>query len=176
MIFKIKIIWLCWACFVAHRLSLVVVSGGYSWWWWLGFLLQWHLLLQSTCSRALGFSSCGMQAQQLCLMGLVDPQDVTSSSTKDQTYVPCIGRWLLILCTSREVQPQWFFPEGKDVLYSYKIDLIIWPRVPSSTFTLKRNVNWFSNKTYSLMFIAALFRFQCIKTGNCLSVLQLVNR
>ena len=44
-------------------LSLVAVSGGYSLLWCEGFSLQWLLLLQSTGSRRVGFSSCGTRAQ-----------------------------------------------------------------------------------------------------------------
>ena len=42
-------------------LSLVVESGGYSLLWCTGFSLRWLLLLQSTGSRHVGFSSCGLQ-------------------------------------------------------------------------------------------------------------------
>ena len=42
--------------------SLVVASGGYSLLWCVGFSLQWLLLLQSTGSRHMGFSSCGLRA------------------------------------------------------------------------------------------------------------------
>ena len=51
--------WLPWVFIVAHGLSLVAVSGGYSWLRCAGFLLQWLLLLWSTGSRRIGFSSCG---------------------------------------------------------------------------------------------------------------------
>ena len=47
----------------AHGLSLVVASGGYSSLRCTGFSLRWLLLLQSTGSRRVGFSSCGTQAQ-----------------------------------------------------------------------------------------------------------------
>ena len=42
---------------------------GYSLLWCAGFSLRWLLLLQSTGSRCAGFSSCGMWAQQLWLVG-----------------------------------------------------------------------------------------------------------
>ena len=45
-----------WVFTAARRLPLVVVSGGYS-------SLRWLLLLQSTGSRRVGFSSCGTWAQ-----------------------------------------------------------------------------------------------------------------
>ena len=46
-----------------RRLSLVAASGGYSSLWCAGFSLRWLLLLQSTGSRRVGFSSCGTRAQ-----------------------------------------------------------------------------------------------------------------
>ena len=55
--------WLHWVFVAEHGLSLVVVSGGYSSLWCAGFSLQWLLLLRSTGSRHVGFSSCGTQAQ-----------------------------------------------------------------------------------------------------------------
>ena len=45
-----------------HRLSLVVVSRGYSSLWCAGFSLRWLLLLRSTGSSCAGFSSCGSRA------------------------------------------------------------------------------------------------------------------
>ena len=43
-------------------LSLVAASGGYSSLRCMDFSLQWLLLLQSTGSRRVGFSSCGSWA------------------------------------------------------------------------------------------------------------------
>ena len=54
--------WLRWVFIAAHRLSLVAASGDYSLLWCVGFSLQWLLLLWSTGSRRVGFSSCGSQA------------------------------------------------------------------------------------------------------------------
>ena len=51
------------------------------------FSLWWLLLLWSTDSRRAGFSSCSMWA--------VTPQHVESAQTRDQTRVPCVGRWIL---------------------------------------------------------------------------------
>ena len=60
--------WLHWIFIAAHGLSLVVVSRGYSSLrWCMGFLLRWLLLLQSTGSRHVVFSSCGSQALELRL-------------------------------------------------------------------------------------------------------------
>ena len=55
--------WLCWVLVAAHGLSLVEASGGYSSLQCAGFSLWWFLLLRSTGSRCVGFSSCGTQAQ-----------------------------------------------------------------------------------------------------------------
>ena len=55
--------WLHWVFVAARGLSLVAATGGYSSLWCTGFSLQWLLLLQSTGSRHVGFSSCGLQAQ-----------------------------------------------------------------------------------------------------------------
>ena len=91
--------WLRWVFVVDRGLSLVAACGGYSLLWCLGFSLQWLLLLQSTGSRragsvvvACGLSSCGSQAYLLC--GMWDTA---------QTHVPCIGRWILNHCATREV-------------------------------------------------------------------------
>ena len=62
--------WLCWVLIAARGLSLVEVSGGYSLLRCAGFSLQWLLLLQSTGSRCVGFSSCGTQASVVVARGL----------------------------------------------------------------------------------------------------------
>ena len=115
------IFWLHWVFVAVCGLSLVALSGGYSLLRCAGFSLQWLLLLWSTGSRHAGFSSCGMWAQQLWLagcraqaqqlwhMGLVAPQHVGSSRTRARTRVPCIGRWILNHCATREVPPMAFF-------------------------------------------------------------------
>ena len=109
------IYWLCWV-FVAMRwLSLIAASGGYPLLWCAGFSFPWLLLLWSTGSRRVGFSSCSTgaqqlwlagsraQAQQLWRMGLVAPLHVGSSQTRARTRVPCIGRRILNHCATREV-------------------------------------------------------------------------
>ena len=65
-LFIIIIFWLCWVFVAVCRLSLVVVSGGYSSLQCAGFSLWWLLLLRSTGSRHAGsvavprgLSSCG---------------------------------------------------------------------------------------------------------------------
>ena len=95
--------WLCWVFLAACRLSLVAASGGYSSLLCAGFSLQCLLLLQSMGSRCVGFSSCGMWAQQSWHTGLVAPWHVGSSQTRAQTRVPWIGRQILNHCATREV-------------------------------------------------------------------------
>ena len=53
--------WLHWVFFAVHRLSLVTVSGSYSWLWCVSFSLWWLLLLRSMGSRHTGLSSCGLR-------------------------------------------------------------------------------------------------------------------
>ena len=55
-----------------------------------------------------GFSCCGSRALECRLSswrcsGLVASRHVESSWTKDQTHVPCIGRWILNHSTTREI-------------------------------------------------------------------------
>ena len=96
-------------------------EGVYSSLWCAGFSLQWLLLLWSTGSRHTGFSSCGMQAQQLWLTGSraqaqqlwctgsVALRQVGSSQTRARTRVPCIGRQILYHCATREAPVYLFF-------------------------------------------------------------------
>ena len=55
--------WLRWVSIAARGLSLVAASEGYALLRCTGFSLRWLLLLRSTGSRRMGFSSCGSQAQ-----------------------------------------------------------------------------------------------------------------
>ena len=55
-------VWLHWVFVTASRFSVVAESGGYSSLWCTGLSLWWLLLLRSTGSRCVGFSSCGSQA------------------------------------------------------------------------------------------------------------------
>ena len=79
--------------------------------WCLGFSLRWPLFLQSTGSVCTGFSGCSTWAPQLQLPGsrakaqqLLHTGLVLCDVWSFQTHVPCIGRWILIHCTTREVQ------------------------------------------------------------------------
>ena len=76
--------------------------------WCVGFSLQQLLLLLSKVSRCSNFSHCSKWAQWLWRTRLVDPQQMESSHTRDQTHVPCIGRWILNHCTTREVLQVYF--------------------------------------------------------------------
>ena len=60
--------WPRWVFVAARGLSLVVVSGGYSSLRCAGFSLRWLLLLRSTGSRWVGFSSCGSRALECRLI------------------------------------------------------------------------------------------------------------
>ena len=85
--FPLKILFIFWLCWV-------FVAG-------LAFLYcgEWELL---SSSRG-GFSCRGAQALGLAYPGLAAPQHVESFQTRDQTHVPCIGRQILIHCTTKEV-------------------------------------------------------------------------
>ena len=118
--YKFIYFWLRWVFVAACRLSLVVASRGYSLLRCTGFSLRWLLLLRSMGSKCTGFSSCGTWAQQLWLAGsraqvqelwhtgLVAPRHVGSSRTRARTRVPCIGRWILNHCATREVPTEVF--------------------------------------------------------------------
>ena len=54
--------WLHWVFVAACGISLVAASGGYSLLQCTGISLLWLLLLRSTGSRGVGFSSCGSRA------------------------------------------------------------------------------------------------------------------
>ena len=56
-------LWLRWVFIAARGLSLVVERRDYSSLRCMGFSLWWLLLLWSTGSRHMGFSSCGTRAQ-----------------------------------------------------------------------------------------------------------------
>ena len=100
--------WLRWVFVAERRLSLVAVSRGYSSLRCMGFSLRWLLFaaehrLQVCVLQQLWHAGSRAQAQQLWCTGLVAPWHVGSSQTRDRTRVPCIGRWILNHCTTREV-------------------------------------------------------------------------
>ena len=102
--------WLRWGFVAACGLSLVAAGRGYSSLWCAGFSLRWLLLFWSTGSSRAGFSSCGTWASVVVARrlsscsarALVSPRHVGSSQTRAWTRVPCIGRWILNHCTTRE--------------------------------------------------------------------------
>ena len=147
-------LWLHWVFVAARRLSLVVASGGYSSLWCAGFSLGCLLLLQSTGSRCAGFSSCGTRAQQLWLVGsraqaqqlwrtgLVAPLHVGYSQTRDRTCVPCIGRWILNHCATREVPGTLFYTfQLKFFIQVISYYLAILPNANLYRFCLKTQAN-----------------------------------
>ena len=93
--------WLRWVFVAAHGPSLVADRRGRS---GLGARA---LTAVASCRGALalghmGFSSCSNQAPGRCRldncgwhMGLVAPEHVGSSQTRDRTGVPCTARWIL---------------------------------------------------------------------------------
>ena len=78
--------WLYWVLIPRCMLSLVTLSGGYSSLWCADCSLQCLLLLQGTGSTVVHWLNCSMACG----------------------CVPCIGRWILIHYTTREV-PQCAF-------------------------------------------------------------------
>ena len=64
-------------------------------------------LLTAVASLAAECMLFSVLAQKLGHMGLVAPQHVESSYTRDQIHVPCIGRRILIHFTTRELPVQY---------------------------------------------------------------------
>ena len=56
-------------------------------------------------------------------MGLVALQHVGSSQTRDQTRVPCIGRWILNHCATREVLNVYIFKQGLKFLFFNSVSM-----------------------------------------------------
>ena len=95
--------------------SLVAASQGYSSLQCMGFSRQWLLLLQSTGSRHLGFSSCGMWLSG-CSSWAVEHRfsswvlgldcSVACGIFPDQYWIhaSCIGKWILYHWIIREAQ------------------------------------------------------------------------
>ena len=79
-------------CFSARAFSKLQWAGAIL---IAAFSLQWLLLVQSTGSRQVG--------SVVWHTGSVTPRHVGSSGTRDWTRVPCIGRQILIHCSTRWV-------------------------------------------------------------------------
>ena len=84
----VRLVWL------SLEQGLLCCSVRASWW----FLLSW-----STGFKSSEFSSCSSWAQYLWHTDLVAPLHVESSQKRDRTPVPCIGKQILIHCTTREI-------------------------------------------------------------------------
>ena len=121
---------------------LPMVSGACLWLWCEGFWLQW-LLLRSTASRCMGFSSCSSCAPEhrllSCgtLMGLISPWYVRSSWTRDQTSVPCIAKQILNHWATKECggfNSSLFFLTHHSstllLLYRIKYTTVLTPHLP----------------------------------------------
>ena len=89
-----------------HLFIFGCAGSSFLWLWCVGFSSRWVLLLQSTGSRHVGFSSFGMWARQLQLTGsgvrlsscgTQAPQHVGSSWARERTRVPL--HWQEILTT-----------------------------------------------------------------------------
>ena len=91
----------CTGSLCMDRLSLVAANGGYTSLRGTGFSLQGFSLLWSTGSRV-------HRLQYLQHVGLVAPQHVEPSQTRDRIHVPCPGRWIPNYWTTREVINHFF--------------------------------------------------------------------
>ena len=85
--------WLRWVFVAAHGLSLVVASGGYLSLQCASFSLQWPLLLQSTGSRRMGFTSCGSRALERGLSSCGLSCSATCGIFPDQDTRECPLHW-----------------------------------------------------------------------------------
>ena len=93
--YKFIYLWLCWVFVSVRGLSLVLASGGHSSSLCVGLSLSRPLLLRSTGSRHAGsVVAHGPSCSAAC--GIFQ--------TRARTRVPCIGRWILNHCTTREAQ------------------------------------------------------------------------
>ena len=80
-----------WVFVAVRGLSLVVAIGDYSLLWCAGFSLRWLLLLRSTGSRCVGFSSCGARASVVVAHGL--SCSAVCGIFLDQGSNPCPLHW-----------------------------------------------------------------------------------
>ena len=93
-------------------------------------------LLRSMGSKQPGFSGRSTRAQRLWAAGLVAPWCVGSFWTRDQTHVPCTGRWIPNHRTTREVlktfKEKFLFPSWS--FFLFKGTLSAWCVPCSSMF------------------------------------------
>ena len=77
-------------------------------------------------ARTLGyerFGHCSTQAKESCCTGLSALRHVGSSQTRDRTYVPCIGRWILNQWTTREAPPAFLWLLSASFFFSHSFTL-----------------------------------------------------
>ena len=90
-----------------YGLSLIAVSGGYSSLWYMGFSFRCLLLLQSTVSRHVGFSSCGAWALGRRLSSVAHGFMCSGACRifldEGSNQYQLIGRQILIHCATRVV-------------------------------------------------------------------------
>ena len=91
-----------WAFVALAGLPLVVVNGSRTLSQCEGFSLTWLLLLWSTGSRHTVFSGCCVQALERGLRSSPAGGIFPDQGLKP-CHAPCIGSWILIPCTTREV-------------------------------------------------------------------------
>ena len=90
--------WLRWVFSPLHGLSLAAASRG-----------QLFAAVRGLLIVVASLADHRLQAhglRWLWYVGLVVLRHVESSQTREQTHIPCTGRWILIHCTTREV-PGW---------------------------------------------------------------------
>ena len=109
--FKFIYFWLLWVFVAVCRLSLVVVSKGYSLVVVRGLLIVVAFLFAERGLRYLWFLGSRAQAHYLWHDDLVGLRYVRSSWTRDQTNVPCIAR--RFLTTGSPGKPSVLFYQGK---------------------------------------------------------------
>ena len=89
-------------CWCTWAFSLVAASGGHSLVVVCSLIAVVSLVVGEMGSRSMGFRSWSMWAQKLWYTGLADPCHVGSSWTRNQTHVPCLGRWILYHWATRD--------------------------------------------------------------------------
>ena len=75
-----------------------------SWGEWRPLFVAVHGLLTAVASLVAEHKLLGVRASGVWCTGLVATRLVGSSQTKDWTCASCTGRWILIHCTTREIQ------------------------------------------------------------------------
>ena len=105
-----------WAFIADCKLSLEAVSRGCSLVAEHGLFISGAFLaeenvLQGMQVQQLWLAGTRAQSRQLWHVGVVAPQHGESWGTRDQTCVPCISRWILNDCTTREVLLAFIFEE-----------------------------------------------------------------